>query len=232
MGLFDLAGFVAEKAYGKYKESKLESAMDMVLSSMDSCSLNFEVLPYSGEDDNTTVKGMVYRLSKEAAPKSSALYFLTTPNWLLKGGIDINDDKVYVDAFKEKSGYLYVNLLKQYPELGANFRSKYNLKGVGTSLFLYMPEGEAMLSIPRYIKDPKKGDILLSKRANNDDLAKIEKALAEGLNGLRSNLHFRAKMFAYRLANELNEYDKTSLDNAFRKFEEKKGPGGVVEYRF
>ena len=45
MGLFDLINFAADKAYHKYKDSKLESAMDAILDSLDSTAINIEVLP-------------------------------------------------------------------------------------------------------------------------------------------------------------------------------------------
>jgi hypothetical protein len=37
-------------------------------------------------------------------------------------------------------------------------------------------------------------------------------------------------MFSYKLAEELNSYNKTDLENAFKQFQEKHGSESEIEY--
>ena len=235
MGLFDLIGFAADKAYSKYKDSKLESAMDSILDSLDSTAINIEILPYAEGQDKHKIIGKVYKLSKDEVLKSNATYFLTTSDWLLKSGISINDDKTYEAALHEKSGYLYQNLVKRYSDPFKNYKAKYGSSSAITALFLYIPEEKAMLSIPRFIKDEKTGKNLLSKKATSEEFNKIEKIRVENpekFESILSNFYYRAKMFSYKVAEELKSYDKSDLGNAFKQFQEKHGSESEVEYTF
>ncbi|MCL4398194.1 MAG: hypothetical protein M1322_02540 [Candidatus Parvarchaeota archaeon] len=233
MGLFDLIGFAADKAYNKYKESKLENAMDAILDSLDSTAINIEVLPYVEGQDKNNIKGKVYRLSKDDMIKSSATYFLTTSDWLLKTGIDINNDNAYEAALHEKGGYLYLNLVKRYTSVAQNYKAKYSSNPAFTALFLYIPEEKVMMAMPKFIKDPKTGNAALAKKAGYEEFGKIEKIKAETperFEALLPNFYFRAKAFAHRVAEELNSYDKNDLGNAFKKFQEKHGSENEIEY--
>ncbi len=235
MGLFDLINFAADKAYHKYKDSKLESAMDAILDSLDATAISIEILPYTEGQDKHKIKGKVYRLNKEELLKSSATYFLTTSDWLLKAGISVNDDKTYETALHEKSGYLYQNLVKRYPNLFKIYQGKYNSSPALTSLFLYIPEEKVMLAIPRFIRDEKTGKNLLSKRATPEEFNKIEKLKVENpekFEHILSNFYYRAKMFSYKVAEELKSYDKNDLGNAFKQFQEKHGSESEIEYSF
>jgi hypothetical protein len=104
MGLFDLIDFMAEKAYDKYKDSKMESAMDSLLEAVDTCSVNLEILPYDMGDNPHILKGKVYRFGKDQVDSSAASYFLVTNSWLKKAGVNIDDEKIYQAAFNEKGG--------------------------------------------------------------------------------------------------------------------------------
>ena len=235
MGLFDLINFAADKAYHKYKDSKLESAMDAILDSLDSTAINIEVLPYTEGQDKHKIKGKVYKLSKDELIKSNATYFLTTSDWLLKSGISLNDDKVYEAALHQKSGYLYQNLIKEYLDTAKNYKAKYSSSPAITALFLYIPEEKVMLAIPRFIKDEKTGKNLLSKRANSEEFNKIEKIKVdspEKFEQILSNFYYRAKMFSHKVAEELKSYYKNNLENAFKQFQEKRGPESEIEYAF
>lgn len=233
MGLFDLISFAADKAYSKYKDSKLENAMDAILDSLDSTAINLEVLPYVESQDKRKINGKVYRLSKDDVLKSSATYFLTTSDWLLKAGISVNDDKTYEAALHEKGGYLYYNLVKNYPSSGKNYKAKYNSSPAFTALFLYIPEEKVVMAMPKFIKDPKTGNAVVAKKAGYEEFGKLEKIKAETpdkFESLLPNFYFRAKAFAYKVAEELNSYDKTNLENAFKRFQEKHGSESEVEY--
>ena len=233
MGLFDLIGFAADKAYSKYKESKLENAMDAILDSLYSTAINIEILPYVEGEDKHKIKGKVYRLSKDEVLKSSATYFLTTSDWLLKSGISINDDKTYEAALHEKGGYLYQNLIKRFPDPVKNYKAKYDPSPAITALFLYIPEEKVLFAMPRFIKDEKTGKNLLAKKATTEEFDKIEKIKTENperYEKILSNFYYRAKMFSYKLAEELNSYNKTDLGNAFQQFKEKHGSESEIEY--
>ena len=39
-------------------------------------------------------------------------------------------------------------------------------------------------------------------------------------------------MFSYKVAEELKSYDKNNLENAFKQFQEKRGPESEIEYAF
>jgi len=233
MGLFDLIGFAADKAYGKYKESKLENAMDAILDSLDLTAINIEILPYVEGQDKHKIYGKVYRLSKDEVLKSNATYFLTTSDWLLKSGISVKDDKTYEAALHEKGGYLYQNLVRRYPDSAKNYKIKYGSYPVLTALFLYIPEDKILLSMPRFIKDEKTGNSLLAKKATLEEFNRIEKIKLEKpetFEKMLSNFYYRARMFAYKVAEELNSYDKTDLGNAFKQFQEKHGSESEIEY--
>ena len=235
MGLFDLIGFAADKVYDKYKESRLESAMDDIVDSLGSTAINIEILPYIEGQDKHKIKGKVYRLSKEEVLKSSATYFLTTSDWLLKAGISVNNDKTYEAALHEKGGYLYRNLVKNYSTSAQNYKVKYNSSPSFTALFLYIPEEKVMMVIPKFVKDTKTGNAVLAKKAGYEEFGKLEKIKAENpakLSALMPNFYFRAKAFAYRVAEELNSYDKNDLGNAFKQFQEKHGSDSEIEYSF
>ncbi|MEM0142875.1 MAG: hypothetical protein QXL94_02840 [Candidatus Parvarchaeum sp.] len=233
MGLFDIISFAADKAYSKYKESKLESAMDAILDSLNATAINIEVLPYVDGQEKNKVRGKVYRLASDEIPKSSATYFLATSDWLLKAGIDVNNDKTYEAALHEKGGYLYRNLVKNYPNPSQNYKIKYNSSPAFTALFLYISDEKVMMAMPKFIKDPKTGNAVLAKKAGYEEFGKLEKIKVdspERLNELATNFYFRAKAFAYKVAEELNSYDKTNLDNAFKKFQEKHSSESEIEY--
>ncbi|MCL4396809.1 hypothetical protein M1494_00470 [Candidatus Parvarchaeota archaeon] len=233
MGLFDLIGFAADKTYNKYKESKLENAMDAILDSLDLTAINIEILPYAEGQDKHKINGKVYRLSKDDILKSSATYFLTTSDWLSKAGISVNDDKTYEAALHEKGGYLYRNLANNYSSTAQNYKAKYNSSPVFTAFFLYMPEEKVMMTMPKFVKDPKTGNAVLAKKAGYEEFGKLEKIKAETpdkFDALLPNFYFRAKAFAHKVAEELNSYDKTDLGNAFKKFQEKHGSESEVEY--
>ncbi|MGC8533771.1 MAG: hypothetical protein ACP5MV_04065 [Candidatus Parvarchaeum sp.] len=233
MGLFDLIGFAADKAYSKYKESKLENAMDAVLDSLDLTALNIEVLPYVEGQDKHKIRGKVYKLSREEVLKSSATYFLTTSDWLLKSGISITGDKTYEAALHEKGGYLYQNLVKRFPDPFKNYQAKYSQSLALTALFLYVPEEKILFAMPRFIRDEKTGKNLLAKRATPEEFNKIEKIKTENpekYERILSNFYYRAKMFSYKLAEELNSYNKTDLKEAFKQFQEKHGSESEIEY--
>ena len=236
MGLFDVINFAAEKAYKKYKGSKMESAMDALLTASETNSVNLEVLPYTEGEDYHVIKGMVYRLKKEEVGNSTAPYFLTTSDWLVRGGVDINNDNIYNSSFLEKGAYTITKLREKYPNLAKNYSAKYGSNMVVTSLFVYLPESKFLMAMPKYIKD-KHGNTLLAYKAAHVDLNSMEKANAENPNSenmakILRNFYSRAEFFAYLVANELNQYDKTSLDNAFSKFEEKHGHGAEISYTF
>ncbi|MCL4376076.1 hypothetical protein M1558_01120 [Candidatus Parvarchaeota archaeon] len=235
MGLFDLINFAADKAYHKYKDSKLESAMDAILDSLDLTAINIEILPYTEGQDKHKIRGKVYKLSKDEVLKSSATYFLTTSDWLLKSCISVNYDKTYEAALHEKSGYFYQNFVKGYPDPSKNYKEKYGSSPAITALFLYVPEDKVMLAIPKFIRDEKTGKNLLSKRAASEEFDKIEKLKVENpekFEHLLSNFYYRAKMFSYKVAEELKSYDKNDLGNAFKQFQEKHGPESEIEYTF
>lgn len=235
MGLFDLIDFAAEKAYSKYKESKLENAMDAILNSLDAIAINIEMLPYNEGEDIHKIKGKVYRLGKENVLKTSATYFLTTSDWLLKSGISLKDDKTYEAALHEKAGYLYQNLVNAYSDTYKNYKAKYGSNLAFNSLLLYIPEEKLMLSIPKFIKDKKTGKILLSKRAAYDEFNKVEKIKLdnpEKYESFFSSFYSKAKMFSYKVAEELKSYDKNDLGNAVKKFSEMHASDSEIEYTF
>ena len=232
MGLFDIIGFAAGKAYGKYKDSKMESSMDNLLEIIDKCSLNIEVVPYKEGENPRMLKGIVYNLNKDEIDKSCAPYIVTTNAWLKSAGIDIDDNKIYMAAFNEKGGYAILNLRKKYPNVVNNYANKYNDKGVVLSLLVYLNESNSMLSMPKYFQD-KDGRIKLSKKAAVDQFSVLENNLkndpAKADEQLK-NFYLRAKVFAYLLDKELNTYDKDNLESAFKKFEEKHGKNAIVNY--
>ncbi|MCL4335419.1 MAG: hypothetical protein M1402_04910 [Candidatus Thermoplasmatota archaeon] len=235
MGLFDLINFAVDKAYGKFKDSKLESVMDAILNSLDSTAINVEMLPYNEGEDKRKIRGMVYRLTKEEVLGSSATYFLTTSDWLSKVGISISNDKTYEAALHEKSGYLYNNLFEVYKNAYNNYKVKYNSKPALMALFLYVPEDKIMMSIPRFFKDKKTEKTLLAKRADIYEFNKLDSIRPDNPDKsevILSNFYFRAKLFAYKVAEELKANDMDDLENAFRKFQEKHAPHGEVEYTF
>ena len=76
---------------------------------------------------------------------------------------------------------------------------------------------------------------MLSKRANSEEFNKIEKIKVdspEKFEQILSNFYYRAKMFSYKVAEELKSYDKNNLENAFKQFQEKRGPESEIEYAF
>ncbi|MCL4391587.1 MAG: hypothetical protein M1284_02250 [Candidatus Parvarchaeota archaeon] len=234
MGLFDVINFAAEKAYKKYKGSKMESAMDALLSALETNSVNIEVLPYKEGEDYHVIKGRVYRLKNEEMGSSTAPYFLTTSDWLVKGGVDINNDNIYHSSFLEKGAYTSIKLREKYLNLAKNYSAKYGSNSVLTSLFVYLPESKFLMAMPRYIRD-KHGTVLIANKVAHEDFNAFEKMRAEHPENMVNNLHnfyYRAKFFAYLVANELNQYDKTNLDNAFSKFEEKHGHGAEISYTY
>ncbi len=234
MGLFDIIGFAAEKIHKKYKDSKMESAMDSLLSVLDTCSLNLEVIPYNSNEDPYTIKGRIYKMGTNEINKSSATYFLTTNSWLKKAGVDIDNDDIYQAAFNEKAGYAVIKLSKKYPDITKNYGNTYNSKSVVTSLIVYLNESNRMLAMPKFVMDKDKS-VKLSKKASIEDLSQIENMGRDPFannDEKFKNFYVRAKAFAYLAVKELNSYNKDDLDAAFKQFEEKHGKNAEVSYSF
>ena len=239
MSLFNLLDYGLTKAYHKHKESKLEGAMDTLIASLESGALNVEVFPYVKEKNDYTIRGKVYRLSKDDLSNSAANYFLTNTGWLSKAGIDINDG-LYEEALENKAGYFYVNLLNKYPNLVKNYNEKYNSLKVKTSLLIYSPEGDLMVSMPKDItvedKQSSTGQKLaLSKKAsvvNINSTLDMIKNDQNNKNVIFSNYYTLAKIFAYEVAKELHSYDKDNIENAFKIFQEKHGKDNEISYSF
>lgn len=239
MSLFNLIDWAATKAYNKHKESKLEEAMDTLIDSLESTALNLEVLPYDTGKKDYTIRGKVYKLNKEELSKSSANYFLTIPSWLSKSGIDTNSD-IYDEALKTKGGYLFLNLIKKYPNLVQNYNKIYNSLKVKTSLFIFSPEEGIVISMPKYIsvknkENTNQSSLVLSKQAGISDVKAIVeefKTNNDNKERLFSNYYTLAKVFAYEVAKELYSYNKDNLENAFKIFQEKHGPNSEIKYSF
>ncbi|EFD92635.1 MAG: hypothetical protein BJBARM5_0639 [Candidatus Parvarchaeum acidophilus ARMAN-5] len=234
MGLFDLIGYAAEKSYKKYKDSKLEGVMDDLLVSLETNSINLEVLPYKEGEDPCNITGKVYKLDKSQIDNSAATYFLTTNRWLKKGGVDIDNDNVYLSAFNEKSYYALSKIKNEHPAITQNYVKLYNNNKVLLALFVYLSEDNKGLCIPKYITD-KKGQLMLSKKASIENFNKVDELSAnDKVNGGTAfkGFYLRAKLFAYKVANELNSYNKDDLESALKQFEEKHGKNTEITYTF
>ena len=234
MGLFDIIGFAAEKAYGKYKDSKMESSMDALLEALDTCSVNLEVMPYKEGENPHVLHGIVSRLNNQELDRSSATYFLTTNQWLKKRGVDIDNEGIYLSSFNEKGGYAILNLSKKHPDPAKNYKSKYPGGLALVSLLVYLNESSTEISVPKYFKD-KDGTTKLSKKATMDNFGEFEKICRDNPSdaGIRlKNFYLRAKTFGYLVAKELNSYNKNDLDSAFKQFEEQHGKNAEITYTF
>ncbi len=235
MGLVDLISFGAEKAYGKYKESKMESAMDQLLASFDSCALALDVYPLVSGEDINMIKGKVYKFEQSKMAGAATPYFLSSSDWLMKAGIDINNDKIYEAALHEKGGHAYLDLLKKVPNVAGNYNNEHNQKTAITSLFIYIPEEKAIIYTPKFIIDKKTQKIVLAKSTGSDKFDKLNDIKTQNPDSYKkflSSNYMRARLFAYKLTDELEGYDKTNLDNSLSKFEEKHGKNSEIVYNF
>ena len=135
----------------------------------------------------------------------------------------------------KRGGYAILGLAGKHPAITKNYANLYPNKPAFLSLFVYLNESSALLSVPRYFQDPKDKKFKLSKKANVykfGQFEKISKDNSSEIDEKLKNFYLRAKTFAYLVAKELNEYDKADLDNAFKQFEEKHGKGTEISYTF